>query len=132
MALTMIVDLLIEDPGSPENLGWAGEMLLFGTLAGLGGSLVSSLDHDTAPQIWSRAHILQLDSLLGALFQRTLYSTTDKRILTDHSTKRLAKGKDVEGSIIRIGPGMDLLSNTAVNFVCGGVMGCTGYAWGQR
>ncbi|KAI9635419.1 integral membrane protein DUF92-domain-containing protein [Dioszegia hungarica] len=112
MALTMIADLLIEDPGSPENLGWAGEMLLFGTLAGLAGSL--------------------LDSLLGALFQRTLYSTTEKRILTDHSTKRLAKGKDVEGSIIQIGPGMDLLSNTAVNFVCGCVMGCVGYAWGQR
>jgi uncharacterized membrane protein len=128
----MIVDLLIEDPGSPENLGWAGEMLLFGTLAGLAGSLVSFLKLAFVPQVWSRAHIAQLDSLLGALFQRTLYSTADKRILTDHSTKRLAKGKDVEGSIIQIGPGMDLLSNTAVNFVCGCVMGCVGYAWGQR
>lgn len=53
MALTMIADLLIEDPGSPENLGWAGEMLLFGTLAGLAGSLVSFLKHEAVPQVWS-------------------------------------------------------------------------------
>jgi hypothetical protein len=42
MGLTTVVDLLIENPACRRgDMGWIGEMLVFGTLAGLGGSLVS-------------------------------------------------------------------------------------------
>ncbi|BEI81442.1 hypothetical protein CcaverHIS002_0206020 [Cutaneotrichosporon cavernicola] len=83
--------------------GWRGPagMVVFGTIAGLAGSL--------------------LDSLLGATLQRTLYSTTDGRVLTDHSDKARASAPGV----VTIGPGIDVLSNSAVNAICGAVMAGT-------
>jgi uncharacterized membrane protein len=70
--------------------------------------------------------MLQLDTLLGASLQETLYSTVDKRILTDHSRRaRYEKG------VVRIGWGRDALSNSAVNFVSGAVMAGFGWWWAQ-
>lgn len=65
----------------------------------------------------------QLDSLLGATLQRTLYSTVDGRVLTDHSDRKRATAADV----VTIGPGIDVLSNSAVNAVCGAVMATIGW-----
>lgn len=126
----MVIDLLLENSASRADLSWIGGMMGFGMLAGLGGSLVS----------FRSVHLVngkvslysQLDSLLGALFQRTLYSTKDKRIITDHSPLyRMSRSRSVEG-ITQIGPGLDILSNTGVNFVCGSVMGLLGYWWGSK
>lgn len=50
----------------------------------------------------------QLDSLLGATLQRTQYSNTSKRILTDTSTV------PQEGSDIKVVSGLDVLSNNHV------------------
>jgi hypothetical protein len=50
----------------------------------------------------------QLDSLLGATLQRTQYSNTSKRILTDTSTVPQV------GSDIKVVSGLDVLSNNHV------------------
>jgi hypothetical protein len=50
----------------------------------------------------------QLDSLIGATLQRTQYSNTSKRILTDTSTV------PQEGSDIKVVSGLDVLSNNHV------------------
>ncbi|BEJ04785.1 hypothetical protein CcaverHIS641_0206020 [Cutaneotrichosporon cavernicola] len=106
MGLTVAAGVIVEDPSSYLALnidglraatlwtamtGWRGPagMVVFGTIAGLAGSL--------------------LDSLLGATLQRTLYSTTDGRVLTDHSDKARASAPGV----VTIGPGIDVLSNSA-------------------
>jgi hypothetical protein len=49
----------------------------------------------------------QLDSLLGATLQRTQYSNTSKRILTDTSTVS-------QDSDIKVVSGIDILSNNQV------------------
>ncbi|BEI97011.1 hypothetical protein CcaverHIS631_0206000 [Cutaneotrichosporon cavernicola] len=125
MGLTVAAGVIVEDPSSYLALnidglraatlwtamtGWRGPagMVVFGTIAGLAGSL--------------------LDSLLGATLQRTLYSTTDGRVLTDHSDKARASAPGV----VTIGPGIDVLSNSAVNAICGAVMAGVGWwvaAW---
>lgn len=52
-----------------------------------------------------------LDSLLGATLQRTQYSNTSKRILTDTSTV------PQDGSDIKVVSGLDVLSNNHVNLI---------------
>ena len=56
--------------------------------------------------------------------QETLYSTKDKRILTDHSIR---PGEKVQ----RIGIGRDVLSNSAVNFLSGTIMAVCGYYYAR-
>lgn len=70
---------------------------------------------------------MQLDSLLGAVAQQTLYSTKDKKILTDHSTR-----SSKEPGLQKIGVGRDILSNSAVNFVSGSAMAAFGWWWASR
>lgn len=42
MGLTMVLDLLIENPACRvDPAGWIAEMMIFGVVSGLGGSLVS-------------------------------------------------------------------------------------------
>ncbi|EIW68749.1 hypothetical protein TREMEDRAFT_44556 [Tremella mesenterica DSM 1558] len=106
MGLTMVVDLLIEDPMSRNDYGWASELLVFGILAGLAGSV--------------------LDSILGATLQQTLFSEKDHKILTDLSTRR--SGEDIKP----IGFGLNILSNSGVNFVCGWVLASVGWWYGSR
>ncbi|KAI0262082.1 integral membrane protein DUF92-domain-containing protein [Gloeopeniophorella convolvens] len=52
-----------------------------------------------------------LDSLLGATLQRTQYSNTSKRILTDTSAP------PAEGADIKVVSGLDVLSNNNVNLI---------------
>ena len=56
----------------------------------------------------SSASCAQLDSLLGATLQRTQYSNTSKRILTDTS---VAPQDDAD---IKVVSGLDVLSNNNV------------------
>jgi len=64
----------------------------------------------------------QVDSLLGATLQQTKYSTRDGRVLTDYSHR-----DPLEPGVVIIGPGKDVLSNSAVNFVTACVMSGIGY-----
>lgn len=109
MGAVFAFDLYLENGSSCAEWspGWQRDLCLFGLLAGTAGSL--------------------LDTLLGASLQETLYSSIDKRILTDHSRK----GSDAKG-IERIGWGRDVLSNSAVNFVSGAAMAGFGWWWSRR
>ncbi|KAK4686011.1 hypothetical protein P7C73_g4122, partial [Tremellales sp. Uapishka_1] len=109
MAAITIVDLYIENPPCRSaGMGWVLELLVFGILAGLGGSL--------------------LDSLLGALFQKTLYSSKTNKIITDTSDMSQHNPADLQ----TIGYGRDILSNSGVNFICGWIMALSGYWWSSR
>jgi uncharacterized membrane protein len=55
---------------------------------------------------------MKLDSLLGATLQRTQYSNTSKRILTDTSTV------PQDESDIKVVSGLDVLSNNNVRHIC--------------
>ncbi|GFZ49225.1 hypothetical protein JCM24511_06975 [Saitozyma sp. JCM 24511] len=111
IGLAGVVDLLIESPAlrsGATGWGWAGEMVLFCTAAGLAGSL--------------------LDSLLGATLQETLYSTKEGKILTDLSTRQSRS----EPGVKRIGIGRDVLSNSAVNFVSGFAIAAAGWWYATK
>ena len=100
VGIVMVLDLLLERQicSTSPSLGawkWATEMIVFATFSGFMGSLV--------------------DSFLGATLQQTMYSPKDKRILTDLSHR---PGEKLQ----KVGAGMDLLSNSAVNFISGLVM----------
>ncbi|WWC87144.1 uncharacterized protein L201_002030 [Kwoniella dendrophila CBS 6074] len=107
IGLIMVIDLLIENPVSRNEYGWIIELIGMGAGLGLAGSL--------------------LDSILGAYFQPTYYSRTTKQILTDHSKKSI-KDEDVE----KIGYGLNLLSNSGVNFICGVVLSGVGWWYGSQ
>lgn len=66
----------------------------------------------------------QLDSLLGATMQETLYSLEDKRILTDAST-RSRTGSEIK----RIGYGRNIVSNATVNLITGATTAAVGWYW---
>lgn len=123
MGLTMILDLIIESEAARSALGsgWVGEMLLFSTLAGLAGSLVRPFFNVCADTRF------QLDSLLGATLQRTLLRTSDMRILTDHSAR---EARAAGQALKQIGPGLDILSNSGVNMICGFTLAAIGYWYG--
>ncbi|KLT44809.1 hypothetical protein CC85DRAFT_323508 [Cutaneotrichosporon oleaginosum] len=120
MGLTVAAGVVVEDPSayfapSKDGVraaalwvalsGWRGPvgLVVFGAIAGVAGSL--------------------LDSILGGTLQRTLYSTADGRVLTDHSDPARARAPGV----VTIGPGIDVLSNSAVNAICGAVMAAFGW-----
>lgn len=52
----------------------------------------------------------QLDSLMGATLQRTRYSQTTKRILTDEASE------PASGAEIKVVSGFDILNNNQVCF----------------
>lgn len=105
MGFIMLADLVFEDMATrsvlPARGAWA--MLAWGTAAGLVGSLV--------------------DSLLGATLQQTLYSTKEGRVLTDFSAPRAAG----EAGVVVIGPGKNVLSNSAVNLITASIMAVAGW-----
>ncbi|WVW78704.1 hypothetical protein I302_100664 [Kwoniella bestiolae CBS 10118] len=107
MGLIMALDLLVENPVSRSQLGWVGELIGVGAGLGLAGSL--------------------LDSILGAFLQPTYFSTSTNQILTDTS-KKSPKDDDVK----KIGYGINVLSNSGVNFVCGVVMSGVGWWYGSK
>ncbi|WWC67701.1 uncharacterized protein I206_101613 [Kwoniella pini CBS 10737] len=105
IGLIMSIDLLIENPASRNQLGWAVELISMGAVLGLTGSL--------------------LDSLLGAYLQVTYFSNSQNKILTDQSQKSITD-KDVK----KIGYGINVLSNSGVNFVCGIALSAVGWYYG--
>ncbi|WRT64995.1 uncharacterized protein IL334_001936 [Kwoniella shivajii] len=102
----MVLDLLIENPPSRGESSWIIELIGVGAILGLAGSL--------------------LDSMLGAFLQPTYFSTSSNQILTDQS-KKSHKDEDVK----RIGYGIDLLSNSGVNLICGLVFSGVGWWYGS-
>ncbi|ORX34407.1 integral membrane protein DUF92-domain-containing protein [Kockovaella imperatae] len=103
-SLVMILTLVIERRACKNDLSWAWEMLLFGMGAGFFGSL--------------------LDTVLGATLQETMYSTKDKRVLTDHSSRSTK-----EAGLKKLGFGLNVLSNSGVNFVSGTIMAGLGWLY---
>ncbi|WVQ69012.1 uncharacterized protein L199_007224 [Kwoniella botswanensis] len=107
IGLIMGLDLLVENPVSGNELGWMWELVGVGAGLGLAGSL--------------------LDSILGAFLQATHFSTSTNQILTDSSKKSITD-EDVK----KIGYGINVLSNSGVNFVCGLVLSGVGWWYGSR
>jgi hypothetical protein len=62
--------------------------------------------------------------------QQTLYSMTDKKILTDKSRIPTTKREREAKQIVNIGYGTDILSNSGVNFVSTGIMAGLGFWYG--
>ncbi|OBZ75316.1 Transmembrane protein 19 [Grifola frondosa] len=99
MGLTLTAALLVES--SACRAQWSSvalPLVAWGTLAGGLGSL--------------------LDSLMGATIQRTLYSTTTKRILTDESSA------PSPGAEVKRVSGWDILSNNQVNLFSSIITAC--------
>jgi uncharacterized membrane protein len=110
MGWTMWAALSVENASCRDQTGDLFLLLLgWGAVAGGLGSLVRiqfnwpSVSRTDALSVWA-----QLDSLLGATLQRTQYSNTSKRILTDSST--VPQGD----SDIKVVSGLDVLSNNQV------------------
>jgi hypothetical protein len=61
--------------------------------------------------------------------QQTLYSLTEKKILTDKSRIPTQREREVR-QIVKIGYGTDILSNSGVNFVSTGIMAGVGFWYG--
>ncbi|OCF37543.1 hypothetical protein I316_00669 [Kwoniella heveanensis BCC8398] len=127
----MALDLWFENLAtrlSGAGAGWALELVGVGMVLGLAGSL--------------------LDSILGATLQSTYYSKTSGKILTDTSDAYISfkassssksaitmkdhgDEKDNEG-IKKIGFGLDVLSNSGVNFVTGCAIAAVGWWYGTK
>ena len=107
MGLTLTASLLLES--SACRARWFHVIVplaAWGTAAGGLGSLVSSLCQAT--QSCFVLISLQLDSFMGATIQRTRYSNTSKRILTDESTE---PSRDAD---IKVVSGLNILTNNQV------------------
>ncbi len=75
---------------------------------------------------------LQLDSLLGASFQQTLYDPISKQVLTisaavhtpssAQNNKSLSSDSDKKDNAIMIISGKDVMSNSGVNLISSGVV----------
>ncbi|WVF70036.1 hypothetical protein IAT40_004823 [Kwoniella sp. CBS 6097] len=126
----MALDLWFENLAtrvSGVGAGWALELVGMGMVLGLAGSL--------------------LDSVLGATLQSTYYSKSTNKILTDTSqayinyqrNKNLKQGQgkheqeqEQEQDIKKIGFGLDVLSNSGVNFVTGCAIAAVGWWYGSN
>ncbi|KAI0948824.1 hypothetical protein AcV7_009465 [Taiwanofungus camphoratus] len=116
----------------PVPPGTNGGMSLAGTLASLGGGLTMGLTLAASLLIESSACRARwsdvvlpllawgmaagglgslLDSLMGATLQRTRYSQTTKRILTDEASE------PASGAEIKVVSGFDILNNNQVNLL---------------
>ncbi|KAF8321358.1 hypothetical protein DL93DRAFT_2093979 [Clavulina sp. PMI_390] len=108
VGFTIAVDLWIERAGclaSSKPFGFQLlEFVVYGGLAGVVGSLTHHL--------WR----IQIDSLLGAILQRSVFSKSSKMILKDGVVR--PKTDDVVVS------GLNILSNNQVNFVSSIVTAC--------
>lgn len=118
MGWTMWATLSVENAACRDQTGDLFLLLLgWGAVAGGLGSLVSIWVW--YPRIFARCDALtttsrlrtQLDSLLGATLQRTQYSITSKRILTDASIA------PEDGSEVKDVSGVDVLSNNNVRIL---------------
>jgi uncharacterized membrane protein len=114
MGWIMWAALSVENAACRDQTGDLFLLLLgWGAVAGGLGSLVRIKVQSVIGTRVSRTDTFgfggaQLDSLLGATLQRTQYSNTSKRILTDTSTV------PQDGSDIKVVSGLDMLSNNHV------------------
>ena len=114
MGWTMWAALSVENAACRDQTGDLFLLLLgWGAVAGGLGSLVRIRfpmigGFRAVLTLLSSAACAQLDSLLGATLQRTQYSNTSKRILTDTS---VAPQDDAD---IKVVSGLDVLSNNNV------------------
>ncbi|KAG8777980.1 hypothetical protein FRC12_025242 [Ceratobasidium sp. 428] len=93
MGLTMFTSLMVESAGCRTDTGkHLASTVLAGALGGLGGSA--------------------LDSILGATIQKTDFSNSTNRIITDET-----KTKPREVGEVKTISGLDLLSNNQVNLL---------------
>ncbi|WVQ97847.1 hypothetical protein IAU59_004962 [Kwoniella sp. CBS 9459] len=119
----MALDLWFENlatrtPG--VGVGWALEIVGMGMILGLAGSL--------------------LDSILGATLQSTYYSKSSHKILTDtsgayidhKSRARQHQEQEQEQDVKKIGFGLDVLSNSGVNFVTGCAIAAVGWWYASK
>jgi uncharacterized membrane protein len=107
MGLTMLVSILVESSACRQAWpAYAAQLLTWGCLAGGLGSLVR------APHSVSQQYLLscQLDSFLGATLQRTRYSKSQNKILSDHSKYASSSGVDD----VKVVSGIAILTNNQV------------------
>jgi uncharacterized membrane protein len=117
MGWAMWAALSVENAACRDQTGDLFLLLLgWGAVAGGLGSLVRLLrffdPRTDALTTISGLGGIKLDSLLGATLQRTQYSNTSKRILTDTSTV------PQDEADIKVVSGLDVLSNNNVRHIC--------------
>jgi uncharacterized membrane protein len=103
---------IVRDVGLVQYIGW-------GALAGFGGSMVSFraavlFTHQTDHLRTART---QIDSLLGATLQQTVYDAGSGKILLDNVADEKNKLVGLDSSKREVVSGLKVLTNNQVNFV---------------